>query len=194
VEDIMRVIRTDFYLDKELDLSLLYYPGLSFAWFKNNENRVKSEEAPFYLFEDADILDVDDLQAQISKAAEGLPARIFAGPVSPYGGMDDQDEGALWKVAISEPLVIEESPLTTIGLSRLIAKSPGVAIGTYLGFRLAGDYSAMMMITVPTGIMIVGAAISVSRALDTGLSKAVDWYFKGKLTEKRSIPPTKSKG
>jgi hypothetical protein len=71
-------------------------------------------------------------------------------------------------------IVIEQSPPDWALLKDLIKKSPGVAIGTYIGMQAAGQYPQLMYITVPAGIMVVSSAIGISKALAKGLNKKVE--------------------
>ncbi|QDL99053.1 hypothetical protein FLL57_17865 [Rhodopseudomonas palustris] len=63
----------------------------------------------------------------------------------------------------------------------MLAKAPGVAIGTMVGMKAAGDTSMLMLLTVPTGIVVCSSAIGVSKALEKGLNKAVEKIIKGTL-------------
>jgi hypothetical protein len=75
--------------------------------------------------------------------------------------------------ALNAPIVIEQSPPTTIPLGTLIAKAPGIAIGTFIGMQVAGDATYLMFVTVPGGILVVSSAIGISKALEQGLNRLV---------------------
>ena len=51
-----------------------------------------------------------------------------------------------------------------------------------MGFRMAGDDPALMFLTVPGGIIVVGSALGVADALAYGLSKQIKRLFNGKLS------------
>jgi hypothetical protein len=74
-------------------------------------------------------------------------------------------------------IVIEESPPHWETLKALLAKSSGVAIGTYAGIELAASNPELMIFTNPAGIVVVGSAIGVSKALAKGLNKKIASLF-----------------
>jgi hypothetical protein len=71
-------------------------------------------------------------------------------------------------------VVIEQSPPSWEKLKKLVERSPGVLIGTYIGLAAGEHYPYLLFATVPTGIIVVGSAIGVSRALEQNLSLVID--------------------
>lgn len=78
-------------------------------------------------------------------------------------------------------IVVENSPPEAVTFRSLLAKAPGVAIGTLVGMKAAGDMPTLMLLTVLTGIVVCSSAIGVSKALEKGLNKAVEKLLKGTL-------------
>jgi hypothetical protein len=91
---------------------------------------------------------------------------------------DDVHNGAIVDFIMNANVVIEESPPTWEQLKALVSKSPGIGIGTFVGFQWAGAHPELMIITVPVGIIVVSSAIGISEALKKGLNKKVETLFK----------------
>jgi hypothetical protein len=79
---------------------------------------------------------------------------------------------------LNSNIVMERSPPYWEMLKSLISKSPGIGIGTFVGFELSGSIPELMIITVPVGILVVSSAIGVSKALERGLNKKVEHLLK----------------
>ena len=82
-------------------------------------------------------------------------------------------------------IVIEQSPPSWQTFKAPASKSPGIGIGTFIGFQWAGTHPELMIITVPIGILVVSSAIGVSEALKKGLNKKVEALFKEKNRQRR---------
>jgi len=64
----------------------------------------------------------------------------------------------------------EHSPIELESLGNLVAKASGIGVGAYVGFVISGT-SPLLLLTVPAGMVICGAAAGVSRALEDGLKE-----------------------
>jgi len=73
-----------------------------------------------------------------------------------------------------ESIVVEYSPPSTILISALLEKSTHVAIGYYIGSSIAGANHWLLLMSVPSAIVVVGAAVGVSDGLVRGLTRAVE--------------------
>ena len=74
-------------------------------------------------------------------------------------------------VAYADFIPYEESPIETIALATLLArtarKSPGAAVGAFIGYEFAGDpHSAMVILTTVSGLIIGGAADTIQRVFN----------------------------
>lgn len=106
---------------------------------------------------------------QLSAGARGtehLTARMYyarqliSGESLPLAGADLRFAEAL----LNEELVpFESSPLQAVSLAQL-TKASGVATGAYIGFVIAGE-TPLLLITVPAGMMICGAAAGIGEGL-----------------------------
>jgi hypothetical protein len=69
-------------------------------------------------------------------------------------------------------IVIERSPPEWAPLKMLIRNSNTITVGTMVG--AAALTYPLMLITVPVGIIIVGAARGISKGLENGLNKRIE--------------------
>ena len=180
----MRVIRTEMYFSDEhihglnrRRVSHARNPGLGFAWIHTDRPLYGIDER---LLENRYF----DRQEGAATAFLDLALRGFersttvARPDAYFGATYNQ---ALVRGVMDGDIVIENSPPEAVTFRALLAKAPGVAIGTMVGMKAAGDTSLLMLLTVPTGIVVCSSAIGVSKALEKGLNKAVERLIKGTL-------------
>jgi hypothetical protein len=78
-------------------------------------------------------------------------------------------------------LVIERSPPQEFSISQIGKAASSITIGTYIGMSIAPTGSPLLFITVPFGIIVVGAAVGVSRALENGLNKSIERMLRKRL-------------
>jgi hypothetical protein len=76
-------------------------------------------------------------------------------------------------------LPFENSPLTGEVLVRLVTKATGAGVGAFAGFVAFGA-SPLLLVTVPAGMILCGAAKGVADALESGLRERLTNYLKGK--------------
>jgi hypothetical protein len=69
-----------------------------------------------------------------------------------------------------ELIPVRVNPLNLESIGRLVTHATGTAIGAYAGFVMAGP-SPVLLITIPAGMILVGAAAGTARALEEGLYK-----------------------
>ena len=180
----MRVIRTEMYFSEEHIFGLnrrrtshARNPGLGFAWLRTDRPAHGVDEQ---LLEDHYF----DRQEGAATAFLDLAIRgqerseTISQPNAFFGAIYNQ---RLVQEVLNGDIVIENSPPEAVTFRSLLAKAPGVAIGTMVGMKAAGDTSLLMLLTVPTGIVVCSSAIGVSKALEKGLNKAVEKVIKGTL-------------
>ena len=91
---------------------------------------------------------------------------------------------------INEPIVIERSPPEAISISNLLKLSASpVALGTYVGIA-AADGNYLLLLTVPAGILIVGTAIEVTKAIPKLLGTSEAPRSRPRSSKKRNSPPS----
>lgn len=89
------------------------------------------------------------------------------------------DDVRFAEIAASERLIpFEQSPLSLESLGRLVTTAGGAGVGAYVGFVAFGS-GPMLLITVPAGMMICGAARGVAQALEEGLKDRLLTWIKG---------------
>jgi hypothetical protein len=76
------------------------------------------------------------------------------------------------EAVFSRMIPFQESPLDLHSLAELTVKATGVGIGAYAGFVASGG-TPLVLITVPLGMVLVGAAAGLGRALEEGLRKRI---------------------
>ena len=180
----MRVIRTEMYFSEEHIFGLnrrrtshARNPGLGFAWLRTDWPARGIDEQ---LLEDRHF----DRQEGAATAFLDLAIRGYersetiSQPNAYFGATYNQ---SIVQSVMNGNIVIENSPPDAVTFRSLLAKAPGVAIGTMVGMKAAGDTSLLMLLTVPTGIVVCSSAIGVSKALEKGLNKVVEKVIKGTL-------------
>src|SRR5207245_8538857 len=91
------------------------------------------------------------------------------------------ENARIMDVILHSDIVYEKSPPEVTQLASVIAKAgASVVIGTFLGYEVADGNYPLMFITIPTGIIVIGAALGVSRGLENGLNKYIENLFKTK--------------
>ncbi len=90
-------------------------------------------------------------------------------------------------VAFDKIVPIEQSPLSAEALATLVTKASGPALGAFVGFVAFGA-TPMLLVGVPAGMIICGAARGIADALESGLRERLI----GLLKERKS--PLSRKG
>lgn len=75
-------------------------------------------------------------------------------------------------------VIVENSPPEAVPFSMLLRSASTAVVGTYIGIRMAGS-PALMLLTVPAGLLVIGSAMGVAKALEKGLNKRVRKLLKG---------------
>ncbi|WP_447599967.1 hypothetical protein [Nitrospira sp. Nam80] len=88
-------------------------------------------------------------------------------------------------VGFDDVIPIEQSPLKAEALVTLVTKASGAGVGAFVGFVAFGA-SPMLLVTVPAGMIICGAAKGVSDALEAGLREKLLQWLKGKNKGKKT--------
>jgi hypothetical protein len=179
----MRVLRTEMYFSRD-QITDLYLrnrgnarnPGLSFAWFQAGGSTEGLHEELladriFYREEGTAAAFLDHVLRGFDKR---LPFLFIADPLRLA------NRGIIEQV-MNDAIIIENSPPEAVPLRSLIARAPGVAIGTFIGIAAARNYSPLLMfLTVPGGILVCSSAIGISKALEKGLNQRIEKLIKPK--------------
>lgn len=190
----MRIIRTEMYFDSSRIEGLVgkahaQNPGISLAWCAIDSNDLARLSSNIkivpYLekfrpvafrpngYEPDDNLIRNFLSASIQGAANSKMSHLLQSGV--------RENNQIAEFVLSQDVVIERSPPKAIPFKKLVGGATHITIGAYIGVSIAGANPLLMLVTVPGGILIIGAAISVSRALDKGINKSIEHWFKKRL-------------
>lgn len=191
----MRVIRTEEYFDPsevQWDYEELAHgnPGIGVAFIKtskpgpvnlNDIDRFTVNMLP--MAGATPDLNIDQfLNAAIQGADLWSANKLMTGSEIP--------EQPLIQLIRKLDVIIEASPPTFINFNALLKTAgPAVAIGTFVGIS-AASYP-ILLATVPAGIVIVGAAIAISKIFQDGLPKAVERYTSGSRRRPQKAKPAR---
>lgn len=176
-----RVVRTEFYLDAE-DFRPSY--GMTYLAFPDSSSFQDRDAVPSFSaawlrnFKPRDFPgDSGDLRSKSSPFIGIDSVEWYLFQVLVNGRYSGEERGVLFDTnhplvdrILAQPIVLEQSPVLTEPFYSILRRStPSVAIGAYVGYAAAnGNY--LLMVTVPAGILLVGSAIEITRALPRILS------------------------
>lgn len=168
----MRVIRTELYFDaKEIEWPfkerIISNPGVSVA-FLNSEI-------------DGDPQDALSLISGAEETILELPEKWSFGvfldqclrgsdPADPQNL--DEFNPHFVRFVLAQPIIIEHSPPIGIPLEQLLKSASALSIGTGVG--VLGIDHPILFVSVPAGILVVGAAYAISKAFDKGLNLRIE--------------------
>jgi hypothetical protein len=175
----MRVIRTEMYFSvADIPFTASRNPGVAFAWFGTGADvDFAAIDTGWFASDFGGIETVGMLNLSGNGFENFLAAALLN---SSYEGdaIDDilaRNPGirpAINSILASD-IVVERSPPSIISVRDLARNVSSTSVGTYMGFASAGDNHALLFLTVPLGIVMVGAAVGVSKALESGLNKSI---------------------
>jgi hypothetical protein len=182
----MRVIRTEIYFDDVNGASRRprsrmrgsredkYNHGLAFAWFRSDE------PGPF---------DIKNVKAfSVKEIALDQVRPILDALLRDRDGRDIELDEGLFAERIENPdlidfiykqtIILEQSPPEAVRFKDLLKRTNApIYAGTFMGAGLSHDYPALMIITIPLGIIVVSSALGVADAMAAGLNKRVKEMF-----------------
>lgn len=184
----MRIIRTDTFFHKpvlEIEISPLA-KSVSIAWFKDEGGSDAAFPLEHLLMPGFKTVKSDDpeilkfLAFCLGYGVGNLYVDRSMFEKAPWLAGDDLVS------ALAIEVVVEQSPPIALPLSKLLSKAPGVAIGTFIGYQIGAESPALMLISVPGGILAVSSAIGIAKALERGLHNKVEALFKSKSKRARA--------
>jgi hypothetical protein len=102
----------------------------------------------------------------VEEFLNGLLQGVQPTPLSRLTRFGDMPNRVVVEAVLEQPVVIERSPAETFSLATLLKTAgPSVAIGTIAGIQ-AAPFPLMLLVTIPTGILLVGTAITLTKALE----------------------------
>jgi hypothetical protein len=183
--NVMRVICTEMYFDPSSVRSILKEwqknPGLSVAWLHIQDHDPPSGDEIHSILDDKQPKMTFPDSSKIFDIFTDLSIQNVQGQVA-----TDAIQKGDWKVenpGIVEflrnaDIVYENSPPLSLPLREIAKAGAPVVIGTFLGYNVADGNYLLMYVTIPGGIMVIGSAIGISRALENGLNKFIERLFK----------------
>ncbi len=197
----MRVIRTEMYFSSA-DVqplrdqnNVIENPGIAFAFFnlKQIDESLSDHKIDDWLIDNAidGIFDAGDnfgVPPKSSAIKEFLGVAItgYHGAVKSESFLQALREGGTTNESVSDfafngDIVIEHSPPDLTTIAKAIRQSPTILLGTYTGIGIAGENYPLMLVTIPAGIIVFGAAVGVSKGLQNGLNKSIETWIKKKI-------------
>jgi hypothetical protein len=98
--------------------------------------------------------------------------------------MNENDVYFAEMLAFERMVLFENSPIEFESLAKLVTTASGAAIGTYAGFVLAGP-TPLLLVAVPAGMILFGAAKGVADALEQGLRERLLKFLRGREVKAR---------
>ena len=164
-------------------------PGITAAWFG-----MEDAEPPLGISElqslcdekysriipkqAADIFDVfADLAVQNVRTENAQD--ILNDVLATKGGYRVANPGVV-EFLLRSDIVLEGSPPFPLPMVKIAKGGAAVVIGTFLGWGFADGNYPLMFVTIPTGIIVIGSAIGISKGLENGLNKWIEGLFKKK--------------
>jgi tetrahydromethanopterin S-methyltransferase subunit F len=127
----------------------------------------------------------NDKIAEIIESDLELPSDDFI----KSGGREFAEE-----LLFGKHVIFENSPVSMESIADLVnrATDVGVGIGACIGFIIGGD-SALLLLTVPAGMVICGSAAGIAKALEMGLKERLLDIFKNTKKQKSKVATEKTR-
>jgi hypothetical protein len=181
----MRIIRTEAYFDLDQSYSRQHEnPGVAFAFFRGDSGAFPYNALPIVesVYPGRDINIRAFLEVALRGGSYDGPADRLAGSLNPL----------IIDALLQTEVVLESSPPFTERFEKLVSTAPIAVVGTYVAANLPAD--PLLLLTVPTGILLVGASVAISRAFERGLHRLIDQHLRPiKPTRKKSRPKAAKK-
>ena len=86
-------------------------------------------------------------------------------------------------ITCASVIPFEASPLSADSIGSIITKTSGTGMGAFVGYVLAGN-TPMMLVLIPAGMILFGAAAGIASALEQGLRERILDLVRGKKEPK----------
>lgn len=184
----MRVIRTELYFDEDTIRSTVRRPrfrpmhsreksdGLAFLWFRSDSPGPYSIRSyKWFSGKEVGSTDIRIILDLLLQDIEGDDIGRF------IGTQERSSNESIIDYVIDQGIIIEQSPPKAIKFKDLLKSSnTALLLGAYIGRSMAGDNPALLILTIPGGIIVVGSALGIADAMADGLNKHVKRLFSGK--------------
>jgi hypothetical protein len=176
-DQIERYIRTDFFVDEQVVQPVYRYkdssPNVAIIFLKASEIEPRS----------------NDREDRVSRTMfEGLPAkeidpalvletilRVQRGAREAQSYIEQalhQPRASFTGYLLNQTVILERSPVVAETLGHLLRGATYVTVGTFLGASISPN-PLVAFITVPAGIIVMGAATGIGLGLQSGLRNFV---------------------
>jgi hypothetical protein len=199
----MRLVRTEtYYLWSEIKGRFYearkYDPGLSVVWIATHTNRriefseiqgladltvFQRDDGEFNEYLTGRFIDLSLRGARMDTRKQfELDVQNFGTSMTLHRGLGKRTLRAerrgisnpgLVDELLNELIVIERSPAESLPLRSVLGGNAFIAVGTWVGFHSGAD-GWVLFVSVPGGVILMGAAIGISRGLMSGLHRAVE--------------------
>lgn len=129
----------------------------------------------------SDILHFLDISVEFggTNAASNMSELIRRNPFRPGVSSVFLKNSEIVNGIFDSGLVVERSPPEWLPLKSVLQHAPtATALGTYIGIYSITGNNWLMMISIPMGVIIMGAAVGVSKGLSLGLQHKIESLFK----------------
>jgi hypothetical protein len=194
--EVDRIIRTDFYVRERSglvqeapvgDLSVVWLSGENGGYNTNMSQImffpiVPAKPPPYGTPFDPSRDPPPPVVFSVAPAPSEIPTAVLIDAVLRFG----EDRNAvveflrqhpthpspLAEYLLLEPIIVERSPPAAEGLGSLLHGATSISTGFLLGSQLTHE-PLFLLITVPAGVILMGAAIGIATGLQKGLAGAI---------------------
>jgi hypothetical protein len=189
----MRVIRTEVYFEPDDVRTGLFTfsegqrkrivpldnPGISFAFVEGDFSNAEITIDSFFQIEDTSTREADRalrtfIHSALSVSADASVQKDYL--TEWMTGFSSAIYSPIVEYVMAQDIVLERSPPFGVPLNNILKGASTLSIGTYVGFEALGGHP-LLFLTVPGGIIIVGAAVGIGKALEAGLNKKLKQYL-----------------
>jgi len=186
----MRILQTEFVFDqdevRESGLATVAeFPAVSCAWFKlANEDPSRPTAAVRRLqpgqimaFSEGEFAPLVEVVSD-EDVRRFLDGCLYDAVYSASERPGDVRNPRIVDFLLEQTIVLEESPPKAVPFKSLIGGGSIMSIGAAVGYALTPTgFPLLLLITIPTGIIVVGSAAGVATALQHGLHEMVKKKF-----------------
>jgi hypothetical protein len=195
----MRIIRTEYYFDKfQVDwkgdfASATENPNIAFAWVVADAPVGAADIPNFHVVDSSQVSKLEDEEREnLIRCMNMFLTSKSDDPDKPVPLSEQQSPSPANRQLIEECLdctvIIEQSPIEGLSIKQLLARATSWSLGTYLEVVTAGSSPALLVVTVPLGVIIMGTAAGISKGLEAGLHRAIERRLVGPRQRSPSVP------
>jgi len=181
----MRVVRTEYYFDKyQVDwngdfASATENPNIAFAWIVADAPVGAADVPNFHVVDSSPVSKLEDEERENLVRCMNMFLTSKSDGAAKLAPLSEQHSPSsanrqLIEECLASNVVIEQSPIEELSIKQLLARATSWSLGTYLGEVAVGSSPALLVITLPLGVIIMGTAAGISKGLEAGLHRAIE--------------------